>query len=71
MALTLSGKRLRISMNLGEETGKKVLRSRTFSNINTGATDTQYYAACEALAALLNGTSEQFSLISEEVLSQG
>lgn len=44
MALTLSGKRLRISMNLGEGTGKKVLRTRTFSNINTGATDAQYYA---------------------------
>lgn len=72
MALTLKSKRLRVAMNVGEnDKGKKRIRSRSFANINFDANENQLHSACTAVASLLIGTPDEFSLVTENVLTAG
>ncbi|MFP5527938.1 DUF1659 domain-containing protein [Peptococcus simiae] len=72
MALTLKSKRLRVAMNVGEDAkGKKRIRSRSFANINFDANESQLHSACTAVASLLTGSPDEFSLVTENVLTAG
>lgn len=72
MALSLKSKRLRVAMKVGEDlNGKKIIQSRSFANINHEASESQLYAACSAVAGLLTGTADEFTLVTENVLTAG